>query len=98
VKVVFLERALAQLLEHFDYVAADNIAAAHHVMERILEALRQLEEFPQSGRSIPEFPHRPERELIVPPYRIQYHVEGDTAWIVAVWHGRQDVTFEEADD
>jgi plasmid stabilization system protein ParE len=98
VKVVLLDRALAQLVERFDYVAAENVEAAYRVMERILEALRQLEEFPQSGRRIQEFPHRRERELIVPPFRIQYRVEGDTVWIVGVWHGRQDVTVEEADD
>jgi toxin ParE1/3/4 len=52
-------------------------------------ALRRLERFPESGRVVPEFPDLPYREVIVAPYRFFYHVEGATAWVVAVWHGAQ---------
>jgi plasmid stabilization system protein ParE len=47
VKVVLLDRALAQLVKRFDYVAAENVEAAYRVMERILEALRQLDVVPK---------------------------------------------------
>ena len=52
-------------------------------------ALRRLEEFPESGRLIPEFPGLPHREVIVPPYRFFYRVIGKTVWIVAVWRSAQ---------
>ena len=44
---------------------------------------------PESGRSIPEFPDLPHREVIVRPYRFFYRVVGKTVWVVAVWHGAQ---------
>ena len=44
-----------------------------------------------SGRIIPEFPDLPHREVIISPYRFFYRVEKKTVWIVAVWHGAQEV-------
>jgi hypothetical protein len=38
---------------------------------------------------VPEFPDLPHREVVLPPHRFFYRVEGQTAWIVAVWHGAQ---------
>jgi len=48
--------------------------------------LRRLEEFPDSGRRIPEFPAPPHREVIVPPYRFFYRVKDTMVLVVAVWH------------
>jgi len=53
------------------------------------KTLRRLEDFPESGRKIPEFPELPHRELLVTPYRFFYRISGDIVWIVAVWHGAQ---------
>jgi plasmid stabilization system protein ParE len=48
-----------------------------------------LTRYPKSGRSLPEFPDLPFREVVVPPYRFFYRAEGKTVWVVAVWHGAQ---------
>ena len=53
------------------------------------EKLRRLVRFPESGRTIPEFPHLAYREVIVRPYRFFYRIEGSIVWIVAVWHSAQ---------
>jgi plasmid stabilization system protein ParE len=51
--------------------------------------LKRLLEYPDSGRSIPEFPELPYRELIVPPYRFFYRVKDDVVLTVAVWYRAQ---------
>jgi hypothetical protein len=51
--------------------------------------LRRLEDFPESGRIIPEFPELPHWKVIIPPFRFFYKIKGDVVWIVAVWHGAQ---------
>jgi plasmid stabilization system protein ParE len=51
--------------------------------------LRRLEEFPESGRVVPEYPDLPYREVVIPPYRFFYRLKGEIAWVVAVWHGAQ---------
>ncbi len=88
-KLKFTPSARTQFLEGLDYIRHDNPTAARRFRERVEEVLRRLEEFPDSGRSIPEFPDLPHREVIVTPYRFFYRVVGKTVWVVAVWHGAQ---------
>lgn len=88
-RVKFTPSAKAQCLEGVDCIRRDNPAAARAFRQRAERALRRLEDFPESGRSIPEFPALPHREVIVRPYRFFYRVVGKTVWIVAVWHGAQ---------
>jgi len=89
VKVRFTPTARTQFLSALAYIRRDKPSAATNFRERAESILRRLEELPESGRIIPEFPELPYREVIVPPYRFFYRVKGDIAWIVAVWHGAQ---------
>jgi plasmid stabilization system protein ParE len=89
VKIRFTPSARVQFLEGLEYIRQDSPLAAANFREKAEEFLRRLEEFPESGRSIPEFPGLPHREVIVRPYRFFYRVVGKTVWIVAVWHGAQ---------
>ena len=86
-KLKFTASARVQLLEGLEYIRKDSPAAARRFREEAEKALRRLEEFPDSGRSIPEFPDLPHREVIVSSYRFFYRVVGKTVWVVAVWHG-----------
>jgi plasmid stabilization system protein ParE len=90
-KVKFALSAREQFLEALMYIAAENPAGARRVRVQVEKALTRLCRFPNVGRRIPEFPELPHRELIVASYRIFYRVEGKVIWIVAVWHGTQDV-------
>lgn len=85
-KVRFTPTARAQFLAGLEYIRKDRPAAALRLRKRAETVLRRLEKFPESGRSIPEFPDLPHREVIVPPYRFFYRVDGKTVWVVAVWH------------
>ena len=53
------------------------------------KALARLQDFPESGRTLPEFPDIHYREVIVPTYRFFYRIKEDVIWIVALWHGAQ---------
>jgi plasmid stabilization system protein ParE len=46
------------------------------VSRKAESVLRRLEKFPESGRSIPEFPGLSHRKVIVRPYRFLYRVWG----------------------
>lgn len=85
----FTPSARTQFLEGLEYIRQDSPTAARQFREKAETVLRRLEEFPESGRSIPEFPDLPHREVIVRPYRFFYRVSGKTIWVVAVWHGAQ---------
>ena len=88
-RIKFTPSARRQFLEGLEYIRQDSPTAARQFREKVESALRRLSEFPESGRSIPEFPELPHREVVVRPYRFFYRVVGKTVWIVAVWHSAQ---------
>jgi toxin ParE1/3/4 len=81
--------ARIQFLSALAHIRQDNPQAAVHFRDRVEKVLRRLEEFPESGRVVPEFPELPYREVVISPYRFFYRVKGEIVWIVAVWHGAQ---------
>jgi len=87
--VRFTPSARSQFLAALAYVADGNPAAAKAFRRLSETKLRRLERFPQSGRTVPEFPELPHREVIVAPYRFFYRVQGQVVWIVGVWHSAQ---------
>ena len=72
----------------FDYIEEDSPHAAVVVDDRIRMQVRQLLQFPETGR-----PGRIEgtRELVISqtPYIAAYRVTGDTVRILRVLHGAQ---------
>lgn len=88
-KVRFTPSARDQFLSALAYIRRDNPSAAVNLRNRAEKVLRRLEEFPESGRVVPEFPELPYREIIIPPYRFIYRIQAETVWIVAVRHGAQ---------
>ena len=96
--VRFTPSARRQVLSAIEYVRARRPSAAGALLERMGRELRRLERFPDSGRTLPEFPELAFREVVVPPYRVFYRVKGDAVWVVAVWHDAQiaDVPEEDA--
>lgn len=68
-RVRFTPTGRAQFLAAVAYIRRENPRAAVRFRQRTEETLRRLEQFPASGRVIPEFPELPYREIIVAPYR-----------------------------
>ena len=88
-RVRFTPAGRAQFLAALAYIRRENPPAAARFRSRAEQSLRQLERFPHSGRTLPEFPDLPYREVLVSPYRFFYRVGEQAVWIVAVWHGAQ---------
>ena len=88
-KIRFTPSARAQFLAAVSYIRRDKPSAAVNFRNRAEKILRRLEDLPESGRRIPEFPELQYREVIVSPYRFFYKIKDDVVWIVAVWHGAQ---------
>ena len=87
--VRFTPSAKAQFLSALAYIRRDKPSAARSFREHSETVLRRLEDFPESGRIIPEFPELPYREVIISPYRFFYKIKNDVVWIVAVWYDAQ---------
>jgi toxin ParE1/3/4 len=89
VKIVFTPSARDQFLRALAYIRRDKPSAAVSFRNKAEKALSRLQDFPDSGRTLPEFPDIHYREVIVHPYRFFYRVKEDVVWIVALWHGAQ---------
>jgi len=88
-RVRFTPAADAELLAVIAHICADSPSAAVAFRGKALHTLSGLRDFPDSGRTLPEYPALPFREVIAAPYRFFYQVKVDAVWIVAVWHGAQ---------
>ncbi len=86
-KIKFTPSARTQFLSALLYIHNDKPSAAVNFRNHVEKILKRLEDFPESGRIIPEFPELPYREVIISPYRFFYRIKADVVWIIAVWHG-----------
>ena len=89
-KIQFTPSARNQFLSALSYIRMDKPSAAVNFRNCAEKILRRLEDFPESGRIIPEFPELPYREVIITPSRFFYKIKSDVVWIVAVWAWRTD--------
>jgi len=69
-KVVWTGPALDDLNDIVEYISRDSKVYAERFATRVLEAARRLEDFPYSGRLVPEFKEEDIREVIYGSYRI----------------------------
>ena len=67
-EVRWTERAWEDLREIRDFIARDSPQAAAALVDRALIASERLASFPDSGRTVEEFPELAYREIIVGNY------------------------------
>ena len=92
-KIVWTDPAVEDLRNLREFIARDSETYAAHFVARILVEVDRLETLPESGRWVPEVSERTDiRELLVSAYRVVYQVESDRVSILAVLHGRRDLT------
>jgi plasmid stabilization system protein ParE len=78
--------ALADLEEAADYIARRSPRQASLLVRRAFRATDRLEDFPRSGRIVPEAGVDAIREVIVDAYRIVYAIEGSDVLVTLVHH------------
>lgn len=81
----WLDDALADITEIYDYIAADDPMAAARVVERIQEAVRLLARVPHRGRP-GRWPGTRELVIARTSYIVPYRVRGDAIEILRVFH------------
>ena len=86
VKVFWTDLAIQDLRSIFDYISKDSQGYATEQVERLINRVDQLENFPESGRIVPEFNLDDTRELIEGSYRIVYEVTPSSVRILRIHH------------
>ena len=77
------------------YISQDSQNSAQKWVESIFKVVDRLEQFPKSGRVVPEIMQDDFREIIHANYRIIYALYGENVSILTVRHGRQILPVDE---
>ncbi|MBU4460968.1 MAG: type II toxin-antitoxin system RelE/ParE family toxin [Verrucomicrobia bacterium] len=88
-RLIWTEPALNDLEAIAEYIALDKPDAAGRYVQRVFQAVERLIRFPKSGSVPPEIPHLPYRQIVVPPCRVFYRVEGEIIFVVFVMRAEQ---------
>ncbi len=89
-RVEFAKAAEDDLLDILAWYTSHNTPeAGARLVAAVLERVRQLAQFPDSGRIVPEFDSPRLRELEMSPYRIVYRREEAMVTVVRVWRSER---------
>jgi toxin ParE1/3/4 len=86
-EIIWTEPALSKLDEIADYITLDKPQAARELVQRVFQHVEQLSLHPQSGLRPAELKGSRYRQIIEPPCRIFYRVDGDAVIILYIMRG-----------
>lgn len=83
-EIIWTEPALSELDEIADYIALENPQAAQELVRRVFAHVAQLADHPESGSKPRELRGWRYRQIIEPPCRIFYRIDGTQAIVLYV--------------
>ena len=83
-RLIWTEPALLDLDEIAEYIALDDPLAASRYVQKVFDRIARLEAHPNSGKRPPELRRSPYREVVIPPCRVFYRIEGDDVYILYI--------------
>ncbi len=91
--------ALTIVLEQSEYIAdTRGQKAAEAWVDELFARTEQLQDFPESGRIVPELATPTIREIRHEQYRIIYRTTPKVAYILTVRHTRQQLTNDDIEE
>ena len=96
--VEWTDPAKQDLKSIHDYISRDSRLYAKKVSFEIIEKTEKLNIFPEIGRIVPEIGDPKIRELIIYSYRLIYEIYTDKIEILALIHGKRDLSKINLDD
>ena len=73
------------------YMQQDVPDVGIRLLREVISQVERLEDFPESGRIVPEFGLDRLREIIHPPFRIVYRLENHRVRIVRIWRSERQL-------
>ncbi|MCA9438291.1 MAG: type II toxin-antitoxin system RelE/ParE family toxin [Candidatus Omnitrophica bacterium] len=92
--IVWAGIARSDLWDIVDHIAGDRPKTALRILGKIEEKVTDLKDFPERGRTVPEFERvgiLQYRELIIKPWRVVYRFSGSQIVVLSVLDGRRNV-------
>jgi len=90
VEVRWTPQSIEDIENIAEYISKDSMKYAFIQVQDFFEAAEILENFPKSGRIVPELANKDIRELIVGFYRVIYRIKNEQlVEILTVYHSRR---------
>ena len=86
-RVIWTRQAIEDIEAITAYVGRDSPRYAALLADRLVAAVEQVGQFPESGRIVPEIGDEALREIVHGNYRIVYRLGSETVEIITVHHG-----------
>ncbi len=90
-QINWTNQALADLEAIGNFIARDSPSFAQVFVNRVFSSVERLENFPYSGRIVPEIGQDNIREIIFGSYRIVYLVNSDRVNILTIFHSSRQL-------
>jgi toxin ParE1/3/4 len=94
-KIVWSPLSIPRVNEIADYMAGGSPEAARKWVDEIFSKVERIEEFPVSGRLVPELERKDIREILFGNYRIIYRISANDISILTVRHLKQRLPISE---
>jgi plasmid stabilization system protein ParE len=90
IRVEFAQSARDDLRDIMDWYASQDVPdVGLRIAKEVIDRVRQLEQFPDSGKVVPEFDTTWLRELEHPPFRIVYRRDETSVSVVRIWRSER---------
>jgi plasmid stabilization system protein ParE len=89
-KVIWTEKALADLEGICQFIARDSEAYARIFAKQVFEAVDNIGRFPLVGRMAPKQSRKTIREIFLGEYRIVYHIKSGAIELLSIIHGARN--------
>ncbi len=88
-RIIWSDRARADLAQIGDYIAANNPRAAEQWVERLIALVEKAAQVPMAGRVVPEFRRPDLRERILRHFRVVYLLRQEGIEVVTIFEGHR---------
>jgi len=94
VRLKWTQQAVEDIELICEFISKDSIQYARIFAQDVVNAIQRLENFPVSGRIVPEFSKETIREIILGNYRIIYRSKTDSVEILTIYHSARLLNLE----
>lgn len=91
------DEAVEDLAAIRDYIARDSPHYARLVVERLIDRVEGIADFPRAGRVVPELAREELREVIQGSYRIVYRLHEDVVEVLTIFRSSRLLPLEPDD-
>ena len=89
-EIRWADRALSDVGRLYEFLAPVNQPAAASVVQALTAAPLRLLSNPRLGEKLEEFEPREVRRILVGQYEMRYEIQGQTIYVLRLWHTRED--------